>query len=106
MGRQVTTYQGEEREDIPFQIRVLDIETKEPIEAFAKIINAKDCAHRFLMDTQFHVFKSPVEPEVGDIQFNEVMFNANDGSVDFLELINPNNKAIELNSINIDYYKS
>jgi hypothetical protein len=80
---------------------VFQIETKEPIEASAKIINAKDCAHRFLMDTQFQIFKSPVEPEVGDIQFNEVMFNANDGSVDFLELINPNNKAIELNGLEL-----
>ena len=72
------------------------IETMEPVDAQARIFHGKDCAHRPLLDTQFQVFKSTSTAETGDLRFNEVMFNAADGLIDFLEIVNPSSKAIDL----------
>ena len=72
------------------------IETTEPVDAQARIFHGKDCAHRPLLDTQFQVFKSTSTAETGDLRFNEVMFNAADGLIDFLEIVNPSSKAIDL----------
>jgi len=77
------------------------IDSNEPVEAKAIIINAKDCAHRSLIDTQFQVFTSTYSPQLKELQFNEIMFNASDGSVDFIELVNTCDKAIQLQGLEL-----
>lgn len=77
------------------------IKTGKPLDAKAVIRNAKDCAHRTLNDTQFLVFASAAQPKPKELQFNEIMFNANDGSVDFIELANTSTIALQLQGLEL-----
>lgn len=55
-----------------------------------------DCsANRLLRDVKFK-FGVGVPPSKGDIILNEIMFNPNDGCVDFVELYNKTNKILSL----------
>ena len=80
---------------------LFEIKTAKPLDGKAVILNAKDCAHRSLLDTQLQVFKSVLAPEPKDLQFNEIMFNANDGSHDYIELINTCGQAIQLQGLEL-----
>lgn len=40
-------------------------------------------------------------PQPKELQFNEIMFNASDGSVDFIELVNTCDKAIQLQGLEL-----
>ena len=77
------------------------LETTKPMDANAEIRNAKDCAHRTLGDTQFQVFAYARQPQPRELQFNEIMFNASDGSVDYIELVNISDKAIQLQGLEL-----
>ncbi len=55
-----------------------------------------DCsANRLLRDVKFK-FGAGVPPSKSDIILNEIMFNPNDGCVDFVELYNKTNKILSL----------
>ena len=77
------------------------LETTKPLDAKAVVRNAKDCAHRTLSDTQFQVFAYARQPHPRELQFNEIMFNASDGSFDYIELVNTSDKAIQLQGLEL-----
>ena len=77
------------------------LETTKPLDAKAVVRNAKDCAHRTLSDTQFQVFAYARQPQPRELQFNEIMFNASDGSFDYIELVNTSDKAIQLQGLEL-----
>ena len=77
------------------------IKTTKPLDGKAVMRNAKDCAHRKLNDTQFQVNALVKQPQPGELQFNEIMFNASDESVDYIELVNTSNNAIQLQGLEL-----
>jgi hypothetical protein len=80
---------------------LFDTHLSAPVDGKATLLHARDCAHRSVIDTQFQIFKSVMTPEPNDLQFNEIMFNANDGSTDYIELINTSNHPIQLKGLEL-----
>ena len=62
--------------------------------------NIKDCSNNETATSSFK-FSVPVEALNGDVVINEVLYNPNDGCVDYVEIYNASNHSVDLASLRI-----
>lgn len=86
-----------------YQSTMLQLTTKIAIgDVYAIMVaDVKDCAGNNLADEYSTSFALPEKADSGQLIINELLFNPISSGVDFVELYNNSNKAIELNGLAI-----
>lgn len=80
------------------EIRLKLIQNLEARQLYTVTIsNLRDCSGNFIQEglNEF-TFALPEAAEVGDLLINEILFNPRSGGVDFVEIVNPSDKYINL----------